>query len=100
MGIRKATLQLKVSCGGWWSFWATCWKKNSSKLERHNFDNISDEDDDYILNYDDLETFACTECDYECTEKKMFDEHIISHNTKSNPKRKKNDTANKKSNKK
>ena len=75
-------------------------KRIPQNLKDIDFDNISDEDDDYIPNDDDLETFACTECDYECTEKKMFDEHIISHKTKSNPKRKKNDTANKKSNKK
>ena len=75
-------------------------KRIPQNLKDIDFDNISDEDDDYIPNDDDLETFACTECDYECTEKKMFDEHMISHKTKSNPKCKNNDTAHKKCNKK
>ena len=75
-------------------------KRIPQNLKDIDFDNTSDEDDDYIPNDDDLETFVCTECEYECTEKKIFDKHMISHNTKSNPKRKKNDTANQISNKK
>ena len=41
------------------------------------FDNTSDEDDDYVPNDFDLKAFACTVCEYECTEKKIFDEHMI-----------------------
>ena len=75
-------------------------KRIPQNLKDIDFDNISDEDDDYIPNDDDLETFVCTECEYECSEKKRFDEHMISHKTKSNPKRKKDYNTNQKSNKK
>ena len=75
-------------------------KRIALNLKDIDFDNISDENDDYVPNDDDLETFVCTECKYACTEKKIFDENMTSQNQKSNPKRKKTDTANQKSNKK